>query len=113
MAEDAKQVVIDNADGSQTFVQPEVFDGKLVLAVQNENGFVARHDPDSNAAKRLAKNPEVAALLEEARSVAKSQGVQTPAEAALPNVDVLVAALKKAGLVVVPTQSAEATQPAG
>lgn len=111
MAEDAKQVVLDNADGTQTFVQPEIFDGKLVLAVQHENGFVVRHDPDSNAAKRLVSaNPDVAALLSEARTAAKAQGVRTATETSvLGDVDRVIAALKAAGLVVTPVQ----TEPAG
>lgn len=110
MAEDSKQVVLEDADGVQTFVQPEVFDGRLVLAVQHESGSVVRHALDSKQAQRLQeKNPDVKALVDVATAAAKKAGVPTaPDESA--ELDRVIAALKKAGFNVVPSTPAE--QPA-
>src|SRR5579859_7513151 len=111
MAEDSKQVVLEDADGVQSFVQPEVFDGRLVLAVQHENGRTERHALDSKRAQRLQEsNAEVKALVDEATAAAKKAGVPTaPDESA--ELDRVIAALKKAGFNVVPSTT-EAT-PAG
>ena len=104
-----KQVVLTDAEGVATYAQPEVFDGVLVLALQHESGRTERLPIDSPRVKRLTDaNADLKAALEDAKTQAQESGVKTSVEPAQDNIDALVAALKRAGLVVTPSQPAAA-----